>query len=224
MLTPRQQERVEEHLPQADAVAARYAGRGVERDDLVQVARLALVKAAARFRPERGTAFGAYAEPTIRGEIKRYFRDHGWLVRPTRRVQELAARLRGERARLRQSLRREPTVSEVAAAVGVTTAEAGQAQAAAAGYEAVPLGDLDHAGPVEDHAHRSELRWALRQAVARLSPREREVVRLTFVEERSQRQVGRILGVSQMQVSRVLRSVVGRLRRELLGESVPRAG
>src|SRR6476661_7276851 len=110
------QDRVVVHsLHLADRTARRYRARGVDIEDLTQVARLALVKAVRGYQCGRGCGFTAYAVPTITGEIKRYFRDHGWAVRPPRRLQELTARVAVEETSLRQRLHREPTAQEVAA-------------------------------------------------------------------------------------------------------------
>jgi RNA polymerase sigma-B factor len=96
-------------LPFADGIARRYMGRGIETDDLIQVARTGLVKAVRRYRPSRGCAFAAFATPTISGELKRWFRDHGWSVRPPRRVQELRQRVGVEEERLQRILSRPAT-------------------------------------------------------------------------------------------------------------------
>src|SRR6476661_1913637 len=107
------------YLDLCASMAGRYDGRGVEHDDLVQVARLALVKAVRRYEPGHAPSFAAYAVPTISGELKRWFRDRGWVVRPPRRLQELRVNLQSIRAQLEQELGATPSDTELAAAVGV---------------------------------------------------------------------------------------------------------
>src|SRR5689334_21826878 len=108
------------YLDLCTRMAARYDGRGIEHDDLVQVARLALDKAIRRYEPGHAPSFAAYAVPTISGELKRWFRDRGWVVRPPRRLQELRADLQAVRAELEQALGATPTDADLAEAVGAT--------------------------------------------------------------------------------------------------------
>ncbi len=210
-------------LPLADAIALRYAGRGIETDDLLQVARTALVKAVHRYRPGTGPGFAAYAAPTISGEVKRWFRDHGWSVRPPRRIQELRAALVTEEERLRHHLARDPHDTEIAAVLTVTTADVAEARSCSAGYHATSLDAPTPAGtPLADHLLTTDcptttidLHDALRQALTHLTDRERLVLRLRFVDELTQTQIGDHIGVSQMQVSRILRTTLTRLRTHL---------
>ncbi|KRF28454.1 sigma-70 family RNA polymerase sigma factor [Phycicoccus sp. Soil802] len=215
------QEAVALTLDLVDGVARRYHGRGMERDDLVQVGRMALVKAANGYRCGLGSSFAAYAVPTISGEIKRHFRDQGWLVRPPRRLQELRAEVAGEQERLRQVLLREPTDVELAQALDVTTEQVREVHASSMAYHAMPLDLCDGPGPTGD------VRWfddvvvardALRSALVELSERDLLIVRLRFVEEQTQSQIGEVLGVSQMQVSRLLGSILQRLRAAMAPE------
>ena len=213
-------------LPLADGLAMRYSGRGVETDDLLQVARIALVKAVNRYRPGAGPGFAAFAHPTISGELKRWFRDHGWAVRPPRRIQELRAGLAVEEERLRHVLSRDPQDAELARVLGVSVAEVDEARGCSAGYHAVSLDTPTSAGTnladfvliTSSHAGTIEIRDALRQSVARLTERQRLVLRLRYVDELTQGEIGERIGVSQMQVSRILRGIVDRLRCELLAE------
>lgn len=110
-----------------ETVARRFANHGIEIDDLLQVARLALVKAAHGYDPERESNFAAYAVPTITGELKRHFRDHAWALRPPRRLQELRAQVIREEDRLRQALRREPTTTEIASSLSLACAQVREA-------------------------------------------------------------------------------------------------
>ena len=215
-------------LPLADSVAQRYQGRGIETDDLVQVARTALVKAVRRYRPGAGPGFAAYAAPTISGEVKRWFRDQGWAVRPPRRIQELRAGVVVEEERLRHVLLRDPRDQEVARVLAVTADDVAEARACSAGYHATSLDALTSAGTsladhllvVPGHADTYEVRDALRRSVAHLDPRQRLVLYLRFVEELTQGEIGERIGVSQMQVSRILRGIIGRLRADLVGDDV----
>lgn len=210
-------------LPLAESVARRYSGRGLEYDDLLQVARLALVKAVRRYRPEEGAGFAAFAVPTIAGEVKRHFRDCGWAVRPPRRLQEFRARLAAQEERLLHELHREPSLDDLARALQATPSEVAEARLSSAAYSACSLdspsalqGRPELALSVTDEYAALEAREALRAALATLAPRDRQLIRLRFVEELTQAELGRVLGVSQMQVSRLLASVLRRLRAQLL--------
>ncbi|MBM6406129.1 sigma-70 family RNA polymerase sigma factor [Phycicoccus sp. CSK15P-2] len=207
-------------LPLADSIAQRYRGRGVETEDLLQVARTALVVAVRRYRPGAGRGFAAFASPTISGELKRYFRDAGWAVRPPRGLQEVRAEVTAAADDLRQHLGREATAAEIASRTGRTDAEVRDAQACVSAFAP---GSLDAPGPQgttaadlladpHDLAATVELRAAVHAEIARLTPRERLILHLRFVDERSQREIGEVVGVSQMQVSRLLASMLGRLR------------
>lgn len=207
-------------LPLADMMAKRYAGRGIETDDLVQVARTALVLAAQRYRPGTGSGFAAFAVPTISGELKRWFRDHGWSVRPPRRVQELRPVVAREEERLRCLLAREPSDEEVAAAMGVDRHDLAEVRLCSAGYHATSL-DTPAAsgGALADVFLITECptdAWdtsdALGRAIATLTARQRRILHLSFVEEQTQAEIGAQIGVSQMQVSRILRSILEHLR------------
>ncbi|WP_377639078.1 sigma-70 family RNA polymerase sigma factor [Oryzobacter terrae] len=217
-------------VPLADGVAQRYRHRGIETDDLVQVARTALVKAVHRYRPGAGPGFAAYATPTISGEIKRWFRDHGWAVRPPRRLQELRAALVTEEERLRHALGRDPLDVELALSLGVSRADVGEVRRGSAAYHATSLDDpLPGGSSLADLVLVAEgpdtaiaTRDALRRAIARLTDRQRLVLHLRFADELTQAEIGARVGVSQMQVSRILRGVLDRLRADL--DDAPRTG
>lgn len=213
-------------LPLADSFALRYSGRGIETDDLVQVARTALVKAVHRYRPGTGSGFAAFAAPTVSGEIKRWFRDQGWAVRPPRRVQELRASLVVEEERMRHVLARDPQDEEIASVLGVTTEDITEARMCSAGYHAASLDAPTAAGTTvgehllvsESHSDGIEVRDALRRALALLTDRQRLVLRLRYVDELTQSEIGERIGVSQMQVSRILRTILDVLRSQLLAD------
>ncbi len=218
-----QQEAVLLTLDLAEAVAHRYRGRGIDLEDLVQVGRMALVKAARGYRVGRGASFPAYAVPTISGEIKRYFRDSGWAVRPPRRLQEARAELGAREAELQQDLQREPSLREIADAMSLVPEDVREARACGAAYNAmsldapVPGTDSPLQLPADgaDPYSAFDVHDALLQALGSLTERELKIVHLRFVEERTQAQIGEVLGVSQMQVSRLLAAILGRLREHL---------
>jgi RNA polymerase sigma-B factor len=209
------------YLDLCETMAGRYSGRGIDHDDLVQVARLALVKAIRRYRPGDGPSFAAYAVPTVSGELKRHFRDRGWMVRPPRRVQELRANLSAERERIEQELGHTPDDAELAAAVDTTTDEVKEATTAMSNYR--PL-SLDCSPSDDDKPALSEVlacpdealesaddRVCLSLALGELDQLDRELLLMRFVECRTQREIGEVRGMTQMQVSRKLRDITRRL-------------
>jgi RNA polymerase sigma-B factor len=211
---------VRRYLPLARHVVRRYAGGPEPLDDLVQVASLGLVGAIERYDPGRGPSFSSFAVATIDGEIKRHFRDRSYLVRPPRSLQELGKRADAAEARLRCALARTPTVAELAEELGVDPQRVREALRVrtAAHFDSMPQGDGDEEGAFAPWARVEEEGYARAEARATLAPllrtlraHEREIVRLRFVEDRTQREIGEAMGVSQMQVSRVLASAIERL-------------
>lgn len=201
----------------ADRAAHTYRTTSLDIEDLVQVARLGLVKAIRGYDPGWGRGFAAYALPTISGELKRYFRDHGWLVRPPRFLQELRARLGVEEQMLRNKLRRDPTVDELAERLDVTPKEVDEARLAARGFTAESMTNDGERRPIDppsagDGYQVVADRDAVRRALPVLSHREQTILRLRYFEELTQAEIGARVGLSQMQVSRVLNSSLGRLR------------
>ena len=220
------------NLALADAIAARYIGRGIDKDDLVQVGRLGLLKAVMGYNPGKGTGFTAYATPTISGEVKRYFRDHAWMVRPPRHLQELHTELSSVEPNLWQRLNRVPSTGELADALGITPGELSDARLARSGYTALSLDAPTHARPDRSRADscrslsddladevdpyaQVERAGLLGPALAALTDRQRNIIGLRFVEGQTQQEIGRRLGVSQMQVSRLLVGILKRLRDDL---------
>lgn len=214
---------VEEMLPLARSLAARYAGRGEPLDDLVQVASVGLVKAIDGFDLERDVRFSSYATPTVLGELRRHFRDTTWMVRVPRGMQELQLELARQRDRLTSELGRAPTVQELADAVEqpfeevLATIQSQDARRARSFEE--PTGeDLtlgDTLGGGDPELGRAETRAMLGDAAEVLSPRDREVLRLRFAEDLTQSQIAERVGVSQMQISRIIRRALDRLREQL---------
>lgn len=212
---------VAEHLGLAEVLARRFANRGEPYDDLVQVASLALVRAVDRFDPERGVEFSTYATRTILGELKHHFRDKGWTVRAPRRLQELYLQVNGVVSTLSQELGRSPTVHEIAEACGtrdedvLAAIEAGQAYRSASLEAPTPGGDTLGEHVVDDHDETASFdeRTDLAMHLAHLTPRERLIIQLRFEDELTQSEIGIRLGLSQMQVSRLLRGALDALRR-----------
>jgi RNA polymerase sigma-B factor len=214
---------VKRYLPLARQLARRYQRDQASFDDLFQVACLGLLKAIDRFDAERGIAFSTFAVPTIAGEIKRHFRDHSWSVRVPRDLQELALKVERAASELSLSLRRQPTVAEIAEAIGLSDEDVLGALEAARAYEASslqsPLGDDDRGDTLgesignEDPGFTgAEQRATLQQLMCALTAREREVLRLRFAEDLTQAEIGERVGVSQMHISRILRNAVAQLR------------
>jgi RNA polymerase sigma-B factor len=221
---------VHEHLPLARSLAARYRDRGEAHEDLTQVAFLGLVMAAQRYQEGRGPSFAAYAVPTITGELRRHFRDRGWGVRPPRRLQEIQARVRAAEEALTQRLSRAPTPSEVGEYLGVPTSELREARVAAGGYTTrsldapmstdKPTGWADNlaAEPSsEDSLDQLVDSLSVRPLLGQLTPREQLIIALRYYQGCSQQQIADQIGVTQMQVSRLLAQSLRRLRSAVNG-------
>jgi RNA polymerase sigma-B factor len=216
-------ELVERMLPLARSIARRYEHRGEPLDDLEQVACLGLIKAIDRFDLSREVRFATFAVPTIAGEIKRHFRDRGWMLRVPRDLQELNARLTRTRERLTRELGRSPTVDELAGGAEATPDQVLEALAAGGAYRVVsldePLGDgagaLEALGGEDVNFERAEQRLLLRRGFEVLAPREREILCLRFYEGLTQREIADAVGISQMHVSRLIRRSIEALRRSL---------
>ncbi len=209
----------------AEAVASRYRGRGIAQDDLVQVAYEGLTKAVRRFDPSTRNDLLTYAVPTIRGEVMRHFRDHGWSVRPPRRVQELQWRVNQCIERLEHELGREPRDFEVIEELGIDGSDYQEAIEAFGCFQPTSLdqpvrtdatssiGEL--IPDVADQHGAADARVALAPVVRRLSERDRRILHLRFFEDLTQAEIGDDLGVTQMQVSRLLSRILGTLREDL---------
>jgi RNA polymerase sigma-B factor len=216
------------YLPLARSLARRYAPSSIPYDDLVQVASLALLKAIDRYDCERGTRFEAFAIPTILGELKRHFRDASWSVHVTRQTQEHARAVARASESLASRNGRSPTVCDLAVYLELSEEEILEGLQAAEVYTAESLdapvpsaeGDEDSTlasqlGKDDDGYELVDTRAALVDAVHRLSEPEQRMLKMRFVEEMTQSEIGARLGVSQMQVSRLLRRTLERLRTRL---------
>ncbi len=210
---------VEEHRGLADAVAARYRNRGVPADDLEQVALLGLIGAVERFDPSRGVPFGPWATMVVDGECKTWFRDRTWGLRVGRSVKELVGRTRRARDELEQERGRSPTVGELADRLGESEERVLEALDADRAYRPVSLEAPSSSEPVAAASEGRSAGYAdvdrrvlVDQLLHRLEPSDAEIVRLRFFEELSQQEIADRIGVSQMQVSRLLRRILARLR------------
>lgn len=212
------------HLNLVRFLASKFKNRGESLEDLVQVGTIGLIKAIDRFDPERGLEFTTYATPTIMGEIKRHFRDKGWSVRVPRRLQELSAKVNRTNDELTNQLQRSPSVAEIAEHLDVSVDEVLEAMESSSAYSSVPLdgggsSDDDEAPSVIDRyatedadLAASDDRIVLEEAIADFSPREQDVIRMRFVEGLTQVEIAERLGVSQVQVSRLLRRTLRRIQ------------
>ena len=204
--------------------ARRYRGRGIALDDLEQVASLGLVKAVRAFDPSRAKDLLSFAVPTIRGELRRYFRDAGWMIRPPRSVQETQAKVASAEAELVQSLGRAPTPPEIADHLGVASGLVESSMAANGCFAPtsldLPVGEGEEAlggqlGGEDDGYSGAEARAALRAVVPELTERERLILGLRFFSGLTQAEIGERVGVTQMQVSRLLSGLLARLRERI---------
>ena len=202
------------------SVARRYYGRGVDPEDLYQLGCLGFLKAVRGFDPDYGTQFSTYAVPKIAGEIRRFLRDDG-MVKVSRGMKERSAALRQARQQLSQQLGREPTLSELSAATGLEAEDIAAADTAAlsvaslqseSGEDGFTLESVLGTGGMEEEVvERLTLRWA----IDALPERERQVIFLRFYKGLTQDRAARVLGVSQVQVSRIERRAISRLREAL---------
>lgn len=224
---------VERYLPLARRLARRYQRSEEPLEDLVQVASLGLLKAVDRYDATRETAFSSFAVPTILGELRRHFRDRTWSVRVPRELQELALRVDKTVVVLSSQHGRAPTVAQIATAVDASEEQVLDALQATGAYRAGSL-DAPRSGAGEDSPgesvadvigeeeggfERAEERATLEPAFARITERERLVLALRFGEDLTQAEIGERIGVSQMQVSRLIRHALARLRRGLREET-----
>ena len=199
------------------SIARRYFGRGVEADDLYQLGALGFLKAIAGFDTQYGTQFSTYAVPKIAGEIRRFLRDDG-AVKVSRSVKERAGTIKKERQRLMGELGREPTLSELSDALGIPPEEIASAEMATGSAESIQRQTGEEGITLEDVLAGPEMeegileRMALKQALSNLSEREQMVISLRYVHGLTQQKVASMIGVSQVQVSRIEKKALERLR------------
>lgn len=213
---------VEINMIVASDCARRYRGRGIATDDLDQVAYLGLVKAVRAFDPDRGHDFLAFAVPTIRGELRRHFRDQGWALRPPRSIQELQTRILSVEGDLAQRLGRSPRPSDFARDLDVDLEQVLDALAATGCFSPAsldapapegeePIGE--RLGGVDLAFEETDTRITLAAVMRGLTPRERRILELRFFDGCTQAEIGADIGVTQMQVSRLLNRILERLRK-----------
>jgi len=209
-------------------LARKFQNRGEPLEDIIQVGYIGLLQAIERFDPGRDLEFSTFATPTIVGEIKRYFRDKSWAVKIPRRLQETMQRAGQAQERLQGQLGRAPSVSEVAEELGVPPEEVLEAMEASPAQRTVSFESTgrgaqedeglelnERLGETDENLERVELQNLLQKAMSHLTPRERRIMYLRFVDELPQAEVAKRLGISQMHVSRLQRAAVEQLKREL---------
>ncbi|NED95961.1 SigB/SigF/SigG family RNA polymerase sigma factor [Phytoactinopolyspora alkaliphila] len=209
----------------AESIARKYARRAEEHADITQVAYVGLVNAVRRFSPEKGIDFISFAMPTITGEIKRFFRDQGWTIRPPRRIQDLHRQLTAATSEMSQTLGRTPTADELADQLDEDVSDVNEALACRSCYtpvsidaptrteEASSLADL--LGDEDRNYDRSEATTALKPLCRDLPERDKRILFLRFFRGWTQQEIAQELGVTQMQVSRLLARILGHLRSQL---------
>ena len=210
-------------------IARKYRDRdeGIPFEDLEQVAYLGLIKAIDRFEPERGFEFSTFATPTITGELRRYFRDKGWSVRVPRRLQDLSQKVKTATDDLAVQLGHTPSVSELAEYLGASVDDVLEAMEASSAYSSVSIEKtsnpddedaltlMDSLGNEDRDLTGTDDRLLLDEAISSFSPREQQVVRMRFIEGLTQVEIANQLGISQVQVSRLLRKTLGRLQEKI---------
>jgi len=220
---------IERYMSLVRSLARRYASRGEQLDDLMQIGAIGLIKAIDRFDINRGVELTTYATPNIIGEIKRHFRDHGWAVRVPRGLQELSIQLMRVVEQLTGELSRSPTIAELAEATGASEEDVLEALETGRAYSPLSLsvsssGDDDELDPLEslgsdDHEYEvSEDRAVLEPGLRVLDERERMILQLRFYEGLTQSQIAQRVGISQMHVSRLIRRALEKARNEIAPE------
>jgi RNA polymerase sigma-B factor len=217
------------NMPVAVDATRRFRSRGIATEDLEQVAYLGLVKAVRGFDPDRGFDFLAFAVPTVRGELRRHFRDLGWALRPPRSIQELQSRILAAEGDLSQQLGRSPRPSDFARHLGVDLEQVVDALGASGCFAPasldVPTGEgdavlADRLGGLDPAFDIAEARVTLTAVMRGLTPRERRILELRFFGGRTQAEIGADIGVTQMQVSRLLNRILARMRDKMLADTV----
>jgi RNA polymerase sigma-B factor len=215
---------IEDHRWLAVHCARRFAGKGEPLDDLIQVAMLGVLKAVERFDPDYGATFATFAVPTITGELRRHFRDTTWAVHVPRRARDLQHTVKVAVNDLSQALGRSPTADEVAEHTGVPVEEVLDALEAARCYRKTPLAsagsgdedDVDNLGHDDPALDAVDARMTVERLLRELPARERRIVELRYLSGLSQSQIGEIVGVSQVQVSRLLRASLARMHLSMI--------
>ena len=220
---------VEKNLYMVDILIRKYLSKGVEYDDLYQIGALALVAAVERFDPAKGFEFSSFATPTILGEIKKYFRDKQWSLKVPRRLKEIAAKVQDAKDKLNSKLHRTPTVAEIAEFTGYTEEQIIEAIESSHAYGTYSLDKtFDEAGEDGDNAFlekytgfnehgydQIETAEIINKVVNTFNDQYKFIFRERFINNKSQSEIAKSLGISQMTVSRAEKNIVGKFRAEL---------
>lgn len=222
------------HVNLVRYIAAKFKNRGEPLDDLIQVGTIGLIKAIDRFDPSRGLEFTTYATPTIMGEIKRHFRDKGWTIRVPRRLQELSAKVNSATDVLTAQLQRSPSIEEVADYLGTTADEVLEAMESSSAYSSVPLEGqgnneeddapsvIDRYASVDGDLEASDDRMVLEEVIGEFPEADQQAIRMRFIDGMTQVEIAKRLGISQVQVSRMLRRALRRIQDKIDPEGLMR--
>lgn len=220
-------ELAESYLYLAEILSHKYSNKGIDYEDLYQVAAYALLLAVERYDPDKGVQFASYATPTIIGEIKKHFRDTTWSLKVPRRLKEVSMRIPAAKARLQEKLHHIPTIAELADYMQISEEEVLEALESSKAYTAysleqetedsaddsVPQSER-YLGSIEEGYGAFELSAVLEKVMAGLSDTEKDIVRRRFLDETTQREAAQALGLSQMTVSRIEKALRSKFRRE----------
>lgn len=220
-------ELVVKHLYIAEILAKKYTGRGIDYDDLYQVASLALISAVERFDGSKGFVFSSFATPTIIGEIKKYFRDRGWMIRVPRRLQELAKKVNEAKNALSKILDRSVKVSDIAEKLQISDEEVMEAMEVSYVYSLKSLDGAVMTGDFENEVSLASMigeedkdlkdiynQDYIDKCLAKLNKVEAEIIKGRFIDDKTQVEVAKELGISQMTVSRMEKKIITRFRKE----------
>ena len=222
------------HVNLVRYIAAKFKNRGEPLDDLIQVGTIGLIKAIDRFDPSRGLEFTTYATPTIMGEIKRHFRDKGWTIRVPRRLQELSAKVNTVTDELTAELQRSPSIDEIAARLGTTPDEVLEAMESSSAYSSVPLEGqggteeddapavIDRYASVDNDLEASDDRMILEDVISDFPEADQQAIRMRYLDGMTQVEIAKKLGISQVQVSRMLRRALRRIQEKIDPEGLMR--
>ncbi|WMM24711.1 SigB/SigF/SigG family RNA polymerase sigma factor [Tissierella sp. MB52-C2] len=219
---------IEKHIYIAEILSKKYANRGIEYDDIYQVACIGLIYAIDRYNIEKGYEFSSFATPTIIGEIKKYFRDKGWTIRVPRRIQELSKKINNAKVLLSQQLQRSPTIEDIANYLNYTEEEILEAMEASKVYtpqsldvtydsnsedKDVNLADL--IGEEDEYFNKIENNDFLTRTMEKLNDVEKQILVERYFNKKTQVSIAKDLDISQMTVSRIEKRVLEKLRKEV---------
>ena len=219
---------IEEHLYIAEILAKKYTGKGIDYDDIFQVASMGLIFAVERYDPSKGFEFSSFATPTIIGEIKKYFRDKGWTIRVPRRVQELSKKINDAKLTLAQTNQKTPTISDIAEFLDISTAEVLEVMEASkvyspesldmnfdTGSEDRDLSRRDKIGVEEEYFQKVEMNDFIQRAMEKFNDVEKTILIDRYQYRKTQVSIAKKLGISQMTVSRIEKKLLEKMRKEM---------